>query len=97
MKHVLSKLAARDLEDIYLYGDIHFGRRQADTYAAKLTSCIETICAHPEIGRIDKRSNPAVRRIECGSHVIFYDVYSDHIVIVRVLHNAADYVQWLER
>ncbi|PCJ44759.1 MAG: plasmid stabilization protein [Alphaproteobacteria bacterium] len=95
MKCKLSKGAAQDLEDIYLYGFIHFGEAQADTYAETLEKRIEIICANPEIGRMDTRVNPAVRRFESENHVIFYDIDDKHIFIVRILHGATDYVQYL--
>lgn len=99
MQYKLSKAASQDLENIYLYGFIHFGEKQADAYAyayaETLESRINIICSNLEIGRIDTRVNPAVRRFESEIHVIFYDIYDDHILIVRVLHGATDYVQYL--
>jgi toxin ParE1/3/4 len=96
MEFQLSKAASQDLEDIYLYGYIHFGEKQADLYAGLLEDRIDIICKNPKIGRIDSRINPAIRRFECESHVIFYDVKEDHIVIVRILHGATDYVQHMK-
>lgn len=95
MKYQLSRAVAQDLEDIYLYGFIHFGEVQADNYAETLENQIGIICSNPEIGRMDTRVNPAVRRFESESHVIFYDIDDNHIVIVRILHGATDYVQYL--
>lgn len=92
MKYKLSSAAARDLEEIYLYGYMKFGEAQADLYAATLEDRIALLCANPRIGRIDARVNPAVRRFECERHVIFYDLLEDHILIVRILHGATDYV-----
>ena len=95
MQYKLSNAAARDLEEIYLYGYMQFGEAQADYYAAMLENRIAIICANPGIGRIDSRVNPAIRRFECDRHVIFYDLLEDHILIVRILHGATDYVQHL--
>lgn len=95
MKNKLSNAAARDIEDIYLYGFIEFGESQADQYTAMLESRIAILCANPQIGRIDSRVNPAIQRFECERHVIFYDLLAEHILIVRILHGATDYVQHL--
>lgn len=95
MKYILSKAASKDLEEIYIYGFIHFGEAQADYYALSLENQIGIICANPKIGRLDSRVNPAVRRFECESHVIFYDIVDDYISINRILHGATDYVQYL--
>lgn len=97
MEYKLSNAAARDLEEIYLYGFIHFGEIQADLYAAMLEDRIAILCANPKIGRIDRRVTPAIGRFECERHVIFYDALEDHILIVRILHGAMDYVRHLAR
>lgn len=95
MNYKLSNAAAQDIEEIYLYGYIQFGEAQADIYASMLENRIALICANPKIGRVDSRVNPAIRRFECERHVIFYDLLVDHILIVRILHGATDYVQHL--
>ncbi|MFZ5835229.1 MAG: type II toxin-antitoxin system RelE/ParE family toxin [Pseudomonadota bacterium] len=95
MDYSLSAAAEIDIEEIYLYGLIQFGEAQADHYAAMLEDKIAILCANPKLGRIDARVNPAIRRFECERHVIFYDVLEDHILIVRILHSAADYVAHL--
>lgn len=90
-----STQASRDVEDIYLYGFINFGEEQADLYSLRVHKCIDILCANPEIGRLDIRVNPAVRRFDFESHVIFYDVEFSSILIVRILHRSADSVQHL--
>ena len=109
VKYKLSSAAARDIEEIYLYGYKRFddmatperspgfakARAQTDHYAAMVENRIAIICADSRIGRIDSRVNPEVRRSECERHVIFYDLLEDHILIVRILHGVTDYVQHL--
>jgi toxin ParE1/3/4 len=93
MHFKFSTQASRDVEDIYLYGFINFGEEQADLYSLRMRQCIEILCANPEIGRLDIRVNPAVRRFDFESHVIFYDVEESSIFIVRILHRSMDFVQ----
>ena len=95
MRYVLSTAASIDLEEIYLYGFIQFGENQADEYVLSIENKLNIICDNPKIGRLDKRVNPAVRRFECESHVIFYDVHEGYISVIRILHGATDYVQYL--
>lgn len=90
-----STQASQDVEDIYLYGFLNFGEKQADLYSLKIQNCIGILCANPEIGRLDTRVNPAVRRFDFESHVIFYDIEADSILIVRILHRSMDFVQHL--
>lgn len=88
--------ASRDIDEIYLYGFINFGEDQADLYIQKMKKLIlETLCRNPEIGRLDTRVNPAVRRFDFESHVIFYDLTETEIVIVRILHASMDFVKHL--
>jgi len=97
MDYILSGAAARDLEEIYMYGFIRFGEARADLYTASLEDSIAILCANPELGRLDARVNPAIRRFECELHVIFYDLLEDHMLIVRILHGAADFVAHLSK
>lgn len=95
MHFKLSTQASHDVEDIYLYGFINFGEEQADLYSLRMHKCIDILCANPEIGRLDIRVNSAVRRFDFESHVIFYDIEADSILIIRVLHRSMDFVQHL--
>ena len=91
-----SQQASRDIDEIYLYGLINFGEDQADIYFEKVKNLVlETLCCNPEIGRLDTRVNPAIRRLDFESHVIFYDVTETDIVIVRILHGSMDFVKHL--
>ena len=38
---------------------------------------------------------PGLRRMNSGKHAIFYRVGEDRIEIVRVLHAASDFEEWL--
>ena len=95
MKLKISKAASQDIENIYLYGFLTFGETQADVYIAALNDRFELLCSNPEIGRLDTRVNPAVRRFDFESHVIFYDAEDNHILVVRVLHKSMDFVKHL--
>ncbi|MDH5723014.1 MAG: type II toxin-antitoxin system RelE/ParE family toxin [Alphaproteobacteria bacterium] len=91
-----SQKASRDIDEIYLYGLINFGEDQADFYSEKMKKLmLETLRHNPEIGRLDTRVNPAVRRFEFESHVIFYDVTETEIIIVRILYGGMDFVKHL--
>lgn len=95
MRYQLSKAASQDLEDIYLYGFLQFGEAQADRYVAMIEERIELLCKNPLLGRLETAITPAIRRFECESHVIFYDVTATHLLIVRILHGATDYLRHL--
>lgn len=92
MKIQYANAASKDLEDIFLHGLLNFGAKQADEYAVAIKERLDVIAGNPEIGRLDTRVNPAVRRFEIRSHVVFYDIAEDTILIVRILHKASDFV-----
>ena len=96
MKNIkFSKQSSRDIEEIYLYGLINFGEEQADLYASKMKDFLEIMRSNPEIGRLDTRVNPAIRRFDFESHVIFYDISDKDLLIVRILHGSMDFVNHL--
>ena len=89
-RHILSSRAETDLQDIHAYGFAHFGRERAAAYILGLGSAFELIAAYRHLGRIDTAFTPVIHRFEHAEHIILYDTYESHIVIVRVLHKAAD-------
>tara|TARA_E500000331_G_C16773901_1_gene505032 strand:- start:84 stop:380 length:297 start_codon:yes stop_codon:yes gene_type:complete len=96
MKNIkLSKQASIDIDEMYLYGFITFGEDQADLYSEKIKNCLQTLQQNPEIGRLETRVNPAVRRFDIERHVIFYDLTDTDIVIVRIIHCSTDFIRHL--
>ena len=96
MKNIkLSKQASIDVYEMYLYGFITFGEDQADLYSSKIKNCLQTIQQNPEIGRLETRVNPAVRRFDVERHVIFYDLIDTNILVVRIIHRSADFIRHL--
>lgn len=85
--------ASRDIIDIYHYSFSNYGQEQADSYFERMQTCLEIIRKNPEIGRFDARVTPAIRRFDFESHVIFYDVIKDYILVVRILHHAMNFVK----
>jgi toxin ParE1/3/4 len=90
LSYRLSASADRDLDGIYDYGLRRFGLEQTERYAQELTSIFQILADNPGIGRLEDKFSPPARRFEHGSHIILYDTHESHIVIVRVLHKAAD-------
>lgn len=90
-----SQQASHDIDEIYLYGLINFGEEQVDLYVSKMKNFLEMMRSNPEIGRLDTRVNPAIRRFDFESHVIFYDISNNDIIIVRILHGSMDFVNHL--
>ncbi len=86
----LSRRAVVDLEAIAEFSIDRFGIQQARRYRNDLTECFQRIANTPEIGRRAEQLAKGLRRIEIGSHVVFYLPTADGALTVRVLHYRMD-------
>ena len=92
----LSVAADADLFDILAYGTAIHGEAASDAYFGGLCDAFETICATEMIGQVDDSTDRGLRRWRYRRHRIFYRIDPDSILIVRVLHVAADAVRHLQ-
>jgi toxin ParE1/3/4 len=89
-KYVLSNKAEGDLAEIYRYGFVNFGERQADLYAEQLKAKCQTLSENPMLYRERDEFTPPVRIGYHGKHLIIYTIEDDYIFIVRILHGSMD-------
>ena len=68
-----------------------FGPRQTDTYTQGLSRTFGVLAQTPGIGRSAEDLKPKFFRFRYQSHVIFYTIEPDGIVIQRVLHARMDF------
>lgn len=85
-EYALTKRAEADLFHIFLFGYEQFGARQAETYATELEHTLQLLADNPRMGREAEAIAPSVRRHEHGSHVILYEISSDGVVILALVH-----------
>jgi len=92
MKYKLSKEAARDLENIWLYTFETWSAEQADRYYNLLLDEIEYVAEKPLVGKDQGHIREGYLRTRVKSHYIFYKINSreDLIEIIRVLHQRMD-------
>lgn len=83
----ISQGACRDLDQIARYTIKKWGVEQAGRYADGLQTLCELIARQPALGRTVE-TRPGLRRTEHASHVVFYRVQAEGILITRVLHKA---------
>lgn len=81
-----SGAAEGDLHSIADYTLGRWGEAQADRYLAELEDACERLGGAPELGRACDWLSPGLRRMEEGSHVIFFVVRGKGILVVRILH-----------
>lgn len=82
----LTRRAAGDLLDIFLFGLEQFGEAQARRYERELDKAFRMLAENPRLGRSADRIAPGLRRHECGSHVILYEEDANGILVVALVH-----------
>ena len=78
--------AGRDLTLIAEYTRNRWGEDQVNRYLDDLEACCQRLAASPLMGRACDDIRPGLRRMEHGSHVIFYRVDAEGILVSRILH-----------
>jgi toxin ParE1/3/4 len=85
----LSPLAEVDLEEIWLYTFKNWSIEQADRYHKSLVAAFEGLAAGTRHGR-PADVLPNFQKYPCGSHVIYFLDYADHLDVIRILHRRQD-------
>ena len=90
MRFVVSPRAQADLDDIWDYTVEQWGVRRAEIYARLIMAAVDAVAADPHVGRACDDVRPGYRKYPVGSHVLFYRVVDEEIVVVRILHRRMD-------
>jgi len=88
MKVRYSRLAESDLDGIAAYTIREWGEAQTARYLVELEDCCERAAGNPRLGRSCDMVRTGLRRMEQGSHVVFYNTDESGIVIERILHKS---------
>ena len=87
----LTKKALADVIKIGRYTQERWGVEQRNLYLAMLDNCFQQLSANPLKGRDCGEIRSGFRKMNAGSHVIFYRQKGSHAIeIVRVLHGCMD-------
>ena len=95
-RYVFSKKAEKDLIEIYRYGFLNHGEQQADFYTEALKQKCQFLADNPFLYRERNEFTPPVRMYHHKKHLIIYAVETDHILIVRILHERMNVEKHLE-
>jgi len=92
MRVKISRLAASDIEEIWVYSVENWSLEQADRYYNLVMDEIEYIASHPASGKDYGEFRKGYRRERVGSHFIFYklNVKRNEVEIIRILHQRMD-------
>ncbi len=73
---------------IFDYTVDQWGWKQANAYVDGLSECFQLLADSPGLGKPSDLRVAGVRRVEHGSHVVFYKEVRGGIKILRVLHRS---------
>ena len=87
----LTNMAKADLKEIADFTQSRWGREQRNLYLQMLDVSFRQLAANPLKGNDCNDIRIGYRKLNVGSHVIFYrQTLADTIDIVRVLHGRMD-------
>jgi toxin ParE1/3/4 len=89
----IAERARREIDDIYEYGEKHYGDGPTIRYVAELTDKLNRLAADPFVGIERREVRPPVRLLVHRAHNIFYDVTADEVIVQRILYPR---VNWLD-
>jgi toxin ParE1/3/4 len=87
----LSSSAEDDIRTLYQSSRAMFGQRQTDLYMDDLGRALRNLADMPGMGRSAEDLAPGLFRFRYQSHMVFYTVEPNLIVIRRVLHARMDF------
>ena len=88
MPYRLTEQAETDLENIVIEGILTFGGLRALRYQDSFQRIFDLLAYMPTIGRKSERGGPNEHRFLHGSHVIYYRIEDNQIVIETILYSS---------
>jgi toxin ParE1/3/4 len=89
-RYELTPRAQNDIDEIADFSLAKWGEQQTERYIAALESRFEWLSENPLLGRPRDEIAPNYRSFRQGSHVIFYIVLANTVVIIGVPHMSRD-------
>lgn len=93
----LTHAAADDLDAIFEHSLAQFGLDQTERYVISLKNCLDLLASNPHLGKNASELRQGYQRFPHESHVVFYQVIDDGILIVRLLHASMDTARHLNQ
>ena len=84
-----SPAAEADISEIWDYSANKWGADQADSYTDAIRDVCYALAQGTKQGRpVDVL--PGFLKYLCGSHVVYFLDYPDHLAVIRILHQRQD-------
>ena len=94
-KYQLSSTAELDIGNLYTYGVLEYGLRQANQYFDGLIEQFELLAENPNIGYNSNELAPNLQKFPYGRHILFFTNTDTGILIIRVLGKEMDFKKHL--
>ena len=82
--------AESDLTGVWVYTCDAWDVDQADKYLDQLAAGMKQLINHPSLGTDYGHVLPGYRRWQVEHHAVFYQVFEQEVLVVRVLHEDMD-------
>lgn len=100
-KVLITDMAQKDLDDIFVYiNDKFLARQAASNTLSNIKSAILKVAEMPEIGinvskRLDKefQSLETLRMVLAGNYLVFYIISNQNLVVLRVLYQRRNWIE----
>ena len=86
----LSRTAINDMKSIGSYTQKKWGIEQRKSYLRNIDDSFHLLANNPKIGLECNYVRTGLRKYNCKSHIIFYQINDSDIFIVRILHKSID-------
>ena len=83
--------AQADLDDIAAFGAEFYSVDRVLAYDEELHSAFERLVEFPELGKLVPERSDTMRALPVEQHIVFYRPVPAPILIVRVMHQRADW------
>lgn len=87
---IYSDDARSELADILLYTEQEWGRQQREDYTRLIRETISTLAETPSLGRSRDELSEGLRSYPAGSHILYYWVNEDVLIVAHILHGRRD-------
>ena len=87
---VLAPRASDEFDDILLYTELHWGKRQRDAYRKALFDGLHRLAEFPGLGRARPDIEPDARSFVIRQHIVIYRATETELLISRILHTRQD-------
>jgi toxin ParE1/3/4 len=90
-----SPKALEDLDSIWDYSVDNFGEARSEIYIRAINAALELVAANPQAARDVSGIRRGLLKYHVGSHVIFFRLKGDSVVVSRILHASMDFPRHL--